>query len=308
MPEHQPTPRAAHLLQKYLSGDISKGEEAELDRLALKDAVLKEAMEGLREVPEAEHDEAVRRVRARLRTVGGRRLRPGAIAAAAVAAGLVLAAALWLQKGDDSARELAMEAAKPATEGTLPPAAAPLPAPAPQTARPEGAPSPLAAPPPVARPEPDKEKTAPPPQPPVLAQLEEDANGTEADEPATFSTEMAMEDAAADAPAVPLQSPPPPKAKMERAAPSAFGGPARIQASADTLLLLKAWHQAYPRLPRAGRVVLAFEVDESGRPARISILEGASPEADSLAQRILLNGPLWSPVGASGKMIFSPPQ
>lgn len=305
MPEHHPTPRAAHLLHKYLSGDISKDEEAELDRLAMKDAGLKEALEGLREVPEAEHDEAVRRVRARLRPVARRRLRPGAIAAAAVAAGLALAAALWMQKGSESASELAMESTKSATEGAPPPAAAPLPAPAPQSAQLEEAPAPLAAPPPVARPEPREEKKA---QPPVLAQLEEEGNGIEADEPATLRTELAMEDAVADAPDVPLQSAPPKRAKMERAAPSAFGGPDPARASADTLLLLKAWHEAYPRLSQPGRVVLAFEVDESGRPARISILEGSSPEADSLAQRILLNGPRWSPVGASGKMIFTPPQ
>lgn len=94
--------RTEKLLRRYLSGDITAREEAELERRASADDGLREAMEGLYAHPEVEHDMAVKRMigkagaGSRVVAVSSRSLRITRYAAAAAVLLLLGFVAIWL--------------------------------------------------------------------------------------------------------------------------------------------------------------------------------------------------------------------
>ncbi|TXF88352.1 hypothetical protein FUA23_15340 [Neolewinella aurantiaca] len=138
-----------NLLRRYISGTITAPEEAELERRALTDESLAQALTGLQAHPEADHGEHVEKMIARARSqvqrkAGGARIKPlrknyARLAAAASVIVLFVVSALWFLPRllDSGTEEMAMEAPKeipsaakptvPATKEQVPPAAAPEP-------------------------------------------------------------------------------------------------------------------------------------------------------------------------------------
>lgn len=113
------------LLDRYISGAITAPQEAELERRALSDPILADALVGLRAFPEEEHAHRVAAMLqgARPQVRGGAkeaRIRPlGRYAAAAAVALLVVAAIFLLPRfTSDGAGELAMESRELSPEAT----------------------------------------------------------------------------------------------------------------------------------------------------------------------------------------------
>lgn len=115
--------RTDELLRRWLRGETSRREEAELEAAAREDAFLAEALAGYRRDPAAAHADALGRLRRRLPAGRQRRRRlPLARLAAAVALLLVVVTALWLARDPaPSAAALAQQEAAP--PATTPPAA-----------------------------------------------------------------------------------------------------------------------------------------------------------------------------------------
>lgn len=117
------------LLDRYISGNITAPQEAELEQRALTDPVLADAMAGLMAFPEADHEAGVTAMLNRARTQvrgGGKeaRVRPLSRYAAVAAVLLLIATAIFLlpQFGTERAGDLAMktEAAPPAVREQTP--------------------------------------------------------------------------------------------------------------------------------------------------------------------------------------------
>jgi hypothetical protein len=209
------------LLRRWIAGELTRREEAELEALAREDDFLAAALAGLRAQPAADHAAAVDRLRGRLqerRRTGGsgfawRRL------AAAVLLLCIAAAAFWLGPKFAATAESEIAEAAPEVRAESPPVAEdeaplnatpPAPAPSPRQASPTvsaplpaprqerivaAAPAPSEAPlpadPPVARRVPPNvlpEAPPPPPPPPASARVED----------ATFSRTAAAEQPAAE--------------------------------------------------------------------------------------------------------------
>jgi TonB family protein len=130
----RPTYQPVELLRQWLRGDARYKDEQQLDQLAADDPFLADALEGLRRLPEGGHEQRVASLKARVRAYS-REKRSGWFylprIAAAVAAVVLLAVGLWyLNPGQRSAPELAMNSADeaaltPAKSEKLPAASGP---------------------------------------------------------------------------------------------------------------------------------------------------------------------------------------
>ena len=121
------------LLDRYLSGAITAPQEAELERRALSDPILANALAGLGAFPEEDHAARVanmtKGVRAKVKEA---RVRPLGRYAAVAAVALLLVAAVFLlpQFANEGATELAMETkSAPQEENKSSPSLSPAPAP-----------------------------------------------------------------------------------------------------------------------------------------------------------------------------------
>ncbi len=98
MPEN--TSNIIQLLRRWLSGEIRATEEQQLDRGAEEDPFLRDALDGYRQHPEADHEAAMNRIRGKLqersRRGGGGYVRRLPRVAAAAAMLLLIGAVLWL--------------------------------------------------------------------------------------------------------------------------------------------------------------------------------------------------------------------
>ena len=111
------TPTTESLLHRYFSGELTAPQEAELERRALTDEALREALEGLREVPEADHAARVAAMVDRVKPVAVRRsLLPRYAAAASVLLLLGLAVFLlprYVAESEEAIAQITAPAAPP---------------------------------------------------------------------------------------------------------------------------------------------------------------------------------------------------
>lgn len=214
--------RIHDLLRRYLSGEITAPEEAELERRARQDEALAAAMRGLRAFPEEDH---AARVRSMLAGAGERRA-PAATAVAplrrpnwwrwSIAAGflLVLAVVAFLlpRTFDEPGDAVAMETTPPQKEDyaeSTPTAAAPE---EDSEAMPESpAPAPSARDPHPVASEPSSDKAKAPPM--ARTQTDVPAEGDTGQSPSALP-----QPTTASPPAAPLPPPPPPGPPEEVAA------------------------------------------------------------------------------------------
>ncbi|MFN7119723.1 MAG: TonB family protein [Saprospiraceae bacterium] len=96
------------LLKKWLDGSITWQEERELEQLAQGDALLADALDGFRAMPEGNHTQPIARIKARLQERTQRKQRglifylPRMAAAAAIVA--ALAVGIWFLNGKENAK------------------------------------------------------------------------------------------------------------------------------------------------------------------------------------------------------------
>lgn len=139
--------RDDELLRRWISGALTAPEEAELERRAAADPTLREALDGLRSAPEADHAAHIAAMVGRARPAARvRRLPYQRYAAAATVLVLLAVLALLLPRyladeaTADEAIAMTQTAPPPAEPRAAPPASevtAPVPAPAPAPRRPE---------------------------------------------------------------------------------------------------------------------------------------------------------------------------
>lgn len=167
----RPTYQPVELLRQWLRGDARYADEQQLDQQAAADPFLAEALEGLRRLPEGEHEQRVASLKARVRAYS-REKRGGWFylprIAAAVAAVVLLAVGLrYFAPEQLSTPELALHSAE---EAALPPAKAEeMPGPGPQSSPGRAAPpvTEITAAPGSSRP---AEYSVPKPAPPQFAE------------------------------------------------------------------------------------------------------------------------------------------
>lgn len=135
----QPTDFPDHeLLRRWISGELTAPQEAELERRARTDPALREALDSLQNEPEADHATALDRMLSRSRPVAvRRRLAPRLAVAASLLVLIAFAAFLLPRYLSDPPPSIAMEGVRvqePEDTRTTPPPSAPAlpPPPAPQ--------------------------------------------------------------------------------------------------------------------------------------------------------------------------------
>lgn len=184
------------LFRRFLSGEINRREEAELEAAAGKDPFLAEALQGLRDHPEEDHAARINRLRRNRRRTVVLPFRLRVAVAAVLVAGLTALLFLWRDEPAGNMEALTEAAPLPPVEAPAPPVAdsvfadAALSAPAAEEETPASVPPP---PDPARREEQAAESVSPPPPPPQIQTYQEQALAADmAREEETIRQEAAM--------------------------------------------------------------------------------------------------------------------
>jgi hypothetical protein len=112
--------RLLELLERWQTGDFTRADEQELLALSNSDDFRREAVEGFRALPEADHAAHLASLRLRLQHRKGRRVAFPPMWAAIAAVGLVILAVIWLiPNGEKNASTVQQEAAKPVEDPSI---------------------------------------------------------------------------------------------------------------------------------------------------------------------------------------------
>lgn len=311
------------LLKRWISGDITAREEADLWDAARHDALLRDALSGYVRHADADHDQALARLRRRTAPAPVRRLRPWLGVAAAL---LCLVVAAWWITMPQNTDATGTQAPMAATEAPAAPNAKTSPsADAPAPTEPIAAAAPRHQPPPAAEVAPSRSGRAPAqPQPtagtpPEGPWANKDTAPT-ADQQADFALESTYSTPAPAAAAPAAASPPSPapeaaraRAAAEAATEAATQQAARKQAATpyanQQLQPDSATQNAYPANgltafnnyvvlnspPRSQGewVTLRFDLDADGHPIRIQVVDASRRSLHAKAIELLRNGGPW---------------